>query len=32
VKFDIEVVYAEGGKKNVILVHSYHVKALLTWL
>jgi len=31
-KFDIEVVCIEGGKKNVISVCSYGVKALLTWL
>jgi len=32
VKFDIEVVCAEGCKKNVISIRSYCVKALLTWL
>jgi len=30
VKFDIEVVCAEGCKKNVISIRSYCVKALLT--
>jgi len=29
-KFDIEMVCVEGGKKNVISIRSYGVKALLT--